>query len=219
MMYDTGHFQNLKKQLNDSHENVILRIHRANSWLNVANTCCNDDDQFYIFSWIAFNAIYGIPYGTIGSLGERKIFKDFFRLLLENDDNQIQGTLWEMFSSGAPRVLLNNKFVFYDFWRHEEGDKTYADWETQFTIAKKLVTQALLQKDTLTVLSSLFDRMYVLRNQLLHGSATYQSTLNREQLITSRRILETMLPLFMTIMLKNPHIDWGEISYKPQNQP
>lgn len=214
-MYDTDHFQKLKKALDSRHENIILRIHRANSWLHAANTCYEDDDQFYIFSWIAFNALYGKVYDS--SLGEKHFVKDFFRLLLHNDDNQIQGTLWEMFTNGAPRVLLSNKFVFPAYWRYKSGDERYADWETKFTIDKKLVHQALLQKDTLTVLSSLFDRMYVLRNQMLHGSATYKSDLNREQIITSRRILEMMLPLFMEIILKNPHMNWGEISYKPQN--
>ena len=59
----------------------------------------------------------------------------------------------------------------------------------------------------------IFDRLYVLRNQLLHGAATWNSGVNREQVRHGAAILGRLIPEVLEIMLVNHDADWGEIRY------
>mgnify|MGYP001439560312 FL=1 len=53
----------------------------------------------------------------------------------------------------------------------------------------------------------------MLRNQLIHGGATWGSSVNRQQVKDGARILEFLLPLFLEVMMGNPDEDWGNPSY------
>ena len=65
-------------------------------------------------------------------------------------------------------------------------------------------------QDTATVLFVLFDRLYTLRNQMVHGGATYNSSANREQLKDACKILGSILPVMLSIIQKNADKDWGK---------
>ena len=60
---------------------------------------------------------------------------------------------------------------------------------------------------------SVFDRLYVLRNQLVHGGATWNSSVNRDQVRDGTRILAFLVPLFIDLMMDNPDIAWGDPCY------
>jgi len=66
-----------------------------------------------------------------------------------------------------------------------------------------------MNKDTQTILSTLFDRMYVLRNQIMHGGATWSSSVNRSQVQDGANILAFAVPHFVDIMMDNPELTWG----------
>jgi hypothetical protein len=68
-------------------------------------------------------------------------------------------------------------------------------------------------KDTARVLAIVFDRLYVLRNQLVHGGATWNSGVNRQQVKDGAAILGTLLPLLLDLMITHPAQDHGEILY------
>lgn len=61
---------------------------------------------------------------------------------------------------------------------------------------------AVMQGDTATVLSVTFDRLYVLRDQLIHGGATWNSQVNRGQLRDWVAILTVLVPLVVGAMLE-----------------
>jgi len=63
------------------------------------------------------------------------------------------------------------------------------------------------------VLSFVFDRLYILRNQLIHGGATWNSAVNRSQVSDSAAILGFLMPVFIDIMMDNPDGDWGQPFY------
>lgn len=58
-----------------------------------------------------------------------------------------------------------------------------------------------------------FDRLYVLRNQIVHGGATYGSSINRAQLKDGCRILTDIIPVIVQIVLNNSNKDWGRPFY------
>ena len=71
----------------------------------------------------------------------------------------------------------------------------------------------MTQFDTGRILLVVFDRLYVLRNQLVHGGATWNSSINRAQVKDGAAVLGWLLPVFIDIMLENPDQDWGKPFY------
>ena len=194
-------------------ENFGLRIHRALSWLNRAELETDDDDASFIFYWISFNAIYSEDRSDKEIIAERARFQEFFKNIVEIDnDNVIYDAIWEKFSSSI-RVLLNNEFVFEPFWRNQNNVPGYEDWEEQFEKSKKRINHALSAKSTNVVLSTLFDRLYVLRNQLLHGGATWNGKVNRAQVKDGANIMAFLLPILIKLMMDNPDLNWGAPHY------
>ncbi|MCH8479468.1 MAG: hypothetical protein LAT56_16230 [Wenzhouxiangella sp.] len=55
-------------------------------------------------------------------------------------------------------------------------------WQERFQRVYRAANAALARRDTGTVLGVIFTRLYTLRNQLIHGGATWNSRVNREQL-------------------------------------
>ncbi len=192
-----------------------LRIHRALSWLMRAEKQEDDDDAAFIFYWVAFNALYGHQArDTHFSNGERNAFQEYFqKISLLDSEKQIYDELWRNFSASI-RILIQNKFVFQPFWNNYHGIAGYEDWELSFERARDLGHRALENEDTVQILSIIFDRLYVLRNQVFHGVSTWQSSVNRAQIKDATRILAFLLPLFVDLMMRNPDFPWGKPGYE-----
>ncbi|QJD18124.1 hypothetical protein HGN31_01520 [Paracoccus sanguinis] len=191
-----------------------LRVHRAISWIGRAEACEGDDDARFIFLWIAFNAAYADEraFQSVPQ-GERAAFLGYFdRLTALDSDRRIYKAVWQRFS-GPVRLLLENRYVFHPFWQHHNGIDGFADWEERFKASAKSFAQAFQSGDTARVLSFVFDRLYVLRNQLVHGGATWNSSINRAQVRDGAAILTFLLPIFADLMMENPNDDWGRPFY------
>lgn len=203
---------------------LTLRVHRALSWLLRAHREETDLDTRFIMLWIGFNAAYA---GDIeraledqeaagnrpGATNERERFESFFSTLvaLDNEGRLYKG-LWKRFPQEI-RILLDNRFVFSPFWKHHGGLPGGAGWETSFEAAKRTANAALASGNAPLVLSIVFDRLYVLRNQLLHGGATWNSAANRAQVRDGAAILGYLLPLFIDLMMDNPDEGWAMPMY------
>ena len=191
-----------------------LRVHRAISWIGRAEACSGDDDARYIFLWIAFNAAYADEHEfQVSSPGERIAFLEYFgRLVSLDKEKRIYNALWQRFP-GPIRVLLENRYVFNPFWQHHNGIEGFDDWETRFRSSSRAFVQAFQAGDTTRVLSFVFDRLYVLRNQLVHGGSTWNSSINRAQVRDGATILAFLMPIFVDLMMDNPDRDWGKPFY------
>ena len=82
-----------------------------------------------------------------------------------------------------------------------------------FETGKRAALHALMENDTAKVFSIVFNPLYVLRNQLVHGGATWSSCVNRQQVKDRATILGTRLPVVVDLMLAHPEADHGEILY------
>ena len=186
-----------------------LRIRRATSWLARAEQERDDPDAAFIFFWIAFNAAYA---GNIA--GERRAFKVYFGKILALRDGRV--IFSEMSSKFAEAIskFIPNQYVFPDFWTRDifqQADRQI--WETSLDRSISRFHQAIENDNIMDILEELFDRLYVLRNQLIHGGATWQGEVNRSQVLDGAAIMAFLVPHFIDLMLDNPTVDWGIPAY------
>ena len=209
-----------------------LRLTRAESWLRRGDAE-SDADAKYIFLWIAFNAAYAVK---SDDRSERDIHRNYFKDLIRLEG---RGQIYDLLSTDllTPPVLniMNNFYVFQGFWDNlPEPPINWQDWPTkkQFEGDRAYVENRLPNKhtpgsqrlqlrpntvitdeDVEGILCRLFDRLYVLRNQLMHGCATQDGTLNRRQVDAGAAVLRPLVYAFRCIMVDHPSEDWGGLSY------
>ena len=203
-----------QRRLRDDFERGFgLRVHRAISWLQGAERAADDGDLAFICYWIAFNAAYVQHADLHSEHAESEFFRWYFKKIVALDANEvIYDAIWQRFS-GSIRSLVDNRYVFAPFWRFQHGEAGVADWRRPFRAQRRAALRALGRQDTERVLEILFNRLYVLRNQLMHGGATWQSGVNRQQVRDGARIMAFLVPHFVDVMMDHPDEGWGEPPY------
>ncbi len=210
------------------------RMRRAWSWLERSKEAAhrreneaNEEEisgsyyEEFIFLWIAFNAAYGYDMPDEDA-SERKKFNNFLREIIKRDEKRtIYDILWNTYS-GPIRVLLNKKYAFKQFWEWVRGNHDES-WNRIFYYDRKGAERKLMNGDVHGVLSIVFDRLYVLRNQILHGGATFAKGWGRGHVKDGSRIMAALAPAIFAIMeediRKNPDCDvWGKVAYPRVNE-
>lgn len=202
--------KNLKSKTNLP-EPLNIRLHRAISWLKCAEENKENEDLRFLSQWIAFNACYAMDLTTENQKTEREKFRLFITTLISHDvEKRVFNLLWDKFS-GPVRLLIENQFVYRTFWDYHRGEAN--EWEMSFRRSITDANNALAAQHVPALLEIVLDRLYILRNQLMHGGATYNSSKNRSQLSDGSNIVGWLIPIIIDIMMNNPQEDWGEILY------
>lgn len=200
------------REVRDSQpEGLRVRLHRAISWMERAEQEADDLDARFLFLWIALNAAYAHEFGFEQS--ERDQARQFIGRLLQVDTaGRLHAVVFQQFT-GPIRTLIENKFVFEPFWRALREHDSSNRWEESFAQARRKALEALMNKQTDVVLSIVADRLYVLRNQIVHGGATWNSGANRAQVKDAAAILGTLMPVIVGLMMEHPEVEWGGVAY------
>lgn len=194
------------------HSNLSLRVHRSLSWLLRAEQS-EDLDGRFIFLWVAFNAAYATEIEEQYRTSEQSSFRSFLERLSDLDTSRhLEELTWTEFPKSI-RVLLSNRYVFQSFWDFHNDKITKEEWEGQFERAKLAAQAALGKQDTPTVLGIALSRIYTLRNQLIHGGATWNSSVNRDQLRDCVALMSKLVPAILKIMMDHPKSLWGDACY------
>lgn len=206
----------LRAVRDDLRKSHAVRLHRAISWLKCASQQRDNPDLRFVSLWVAFNACYANGEDVDKNLGERDAFRTFVGKLVKHDANRcIYDLLWEKFS-GPVKALIENRYVFQPFW---EGQRSLAQgngdaqWSQRFERHKKNALQYLAHARVTLLLAEVLDRLYVLRNQVMHGGATFGSRINRVQVRDGCNMLAMLMPVLVDIMLDAKDEDWGAIHY------
>jgi hypothetical protein len=198
------------------HPNLSLRVHRALSWLERAEQLGSEEDldgQFLVL-WIAFNAAYATDIDEKYRDSEQQTFRSFLEKLTQLDvaQKRFEQLVWTEFPKSI-RVLLDNKFVFADFWKAQNGSLPEEEFKRSFAAANRAAHAAVGKRDTVTVLSIVLSRIYTLRNQVIHGGATWGSSVNREQMRDCTNFMAKLVPLVIEVMMDHPEALWGDAVY------
>ncbi|QDJ13200.1 hypothetical protein CEP45_04760 [Mergibacter septicus] len=191
-------------------DNLNLRIHRALSWLKRAEELGEDKDLKFVCLWVSFNAAYAHEISDL-ELSEIQHFSLFLEKICQLDqDKRLYQAIWAKFSHSI-RILLDNHYVYQPFWNDYRQGKT--EWKEKFLAQKRVINTALANQETCKILSITFSRLYTLRNQIVHGGATWNGSVNRDQLRDAINLMQYFVPLVIDIMMDNPEELWGEPHY------
>ncbi len=78
---------------------------------------------------------------------------------------------------------------------------------------KDRIHWTLAHQDRAQLLSLIVRRIYTLRNQILHGGATWQSSANRDPLRDCTAFMQRLLPILIALMMDHPDSLWGDPYY------
>ncbi len=82
-------------------------------------------------------------------------------------------------------------------WDYHNQKPDIEEWQISFNRARDQSKSALANQKTADVLNIVMDRLYTLRNQLVHGGATWNGKVNRSQVRDGRNILPLWFPLLL----------------------
>ena len=189
----------------ESMKATLLRTGRANSWISYAEGEPARPDVVFVFLWIAFNALYGRPESLgVDRTSEGWYFDKYLDDVVSLDTHsrieRVLATQWRHVEG-----ILYNPFVSGAFWsRYRE--RGYFD-EGRFVIETR---QELAGAGTAGKLKLVLDRMYVLRNQVFHGSTTSiaRGTTGRQQVVQGSSIMRHLVPLLSLLTMENCEHGW-----------
>ena len=190
-----------------------LRLRRAISWVERAEREQADFDAAFVFYWIAFNAVYAEDHPEGYEKSEAEARNRFLQRVVELDSShRITPIIWDRLARPI-RELIHNQYVFQPFWKHQNLVPGNEDWSGWFERSKEIAANALERRDTVSVLRILFDRLYVLRNQIIHGGATWKGSVNRKQVQDGALIMAFLVPSFVNLVMDNAEVAWGPPHY------
>lgn len=214
-------YESLKTQLRSHRDDFShvhsTRLHRSLSWLKAAAEQIESDnlDQAFINLWISFSACFYME-------GDTPIAPFIEKLIALDEEYKIYDCLWNEYSVSV-KALIKNPYVFENFWQAQRTQRAAKDtnegsglseaWRASFDRSSVEALNYLSRKKVAPLFSIVLDRLYVLRNQVLQGGATYQSRVNREQVTDGVNLLASIMPIIIGIMLASADQDWGEIAY------
>ena len=201
---------------------VWLRVHRAISWVARAELESvkepADSDMAFVFQWIAFNAAYAVddPYADPVSMPVR--FKAFIQKAVDADKRD--GIRNFVFSNEEMiDAIVDNRYLFNPFWEYQNRIPGSEAWQSRLAAGSRNVRRYFREGAVVEILVTLFTRLYVLRNQLVHGGATWNSQVNRVQVENAAGIMGFIIPVFINLMMDNPEAFGGSPYYPVVGDP
>lgn len=217
-----------KNKIPDKFDPLRLRVYRAISWAKHAQQIIGDVDARFIFFWIGFNALYSrdlkaVAVGQNNTTTLREIKKYLGDLMPLNRD-LIHSIFWKGAVFNAGLSLMEDEYLYKPFWDSQstrsENSEWRTDWDNERTEFIEAVILNEMQKRKIPEIltKTIFSRLCVLRNQVMHGSATRRSRYNRKALGHGVKVLEKTLPIFIELMIKKPSKKWGTPYYPPDGK-
>ncbi|MCX5658366.1 MAG: HEPN domain-containing protein [Planctomycetota bacterium] len=206
-------FKAICKSTDNAHQNWQIRVHRALSWYKRAVEFPPEHAEArFLYLWIAFNSLYSRwdPQKNAPA-HDHDARSDFVRRLVDADPN---GVLPAALNQHRPLVkkILGNAFISPIFWRNPHNSKAHG----HATEDANYLEKNYREHNHLKLLGQTFDRLYVLRGQIVHGASSGGSSLNRTTLRHCQVLLEQVMPVVLHVAIEHGcHDDWPELCYPP----
>lgn len=179
-------------------QSLADRVRRSISWLRRVVRVSHDDvPSRFVELWIALNALYGHPIYLKGSYAtEEKSYRRFMENLVSLDLSEKQLSANMKRIEESVKDLVENKYLWQEFW---QGDQAGLDKKRQKET--QTLEVAIQRNDVATFFTCAMKRLMILRNQLVHGSSSENTTRNEDALKPGLLILEGMIPVFLRLLI------------------
>jgi len=171
----------------------------------------------FIFLYIAFNCMYGRRQYEGDETQIADDLDSFFTRILtmrEKDAQKSDALLKDALKACQQdaAVLIRDRFLVNRYWR---GNHPPATLQARLNKEAVAALEALADGDYRKFLSPVFHRIAVLRNQVMHGCATYgPRSYGRVSLGKALRVLRVLVPAFYQLMRQYGHdMAWDPIPY------
>ena len=144
---------------------------------------------------------------------EQTVQHYFSRILALEHGRTIHRAVWQRFPNPI-KAFVANQYVYWRFWEFQDEVDGAGDWVDRLEWDVKRVDGAIARQrtnETSAVLKVLFSRLYVLRNQLLHGGATWNSSVTRPRGDGRDHVLPGTHLRY--VMLRNPDAGLGQSNF------
>lgn len=198
---------------------IIDRVRRSISWLRrTAELSDEDRPPRFVDLWIALNALYGQPpYAKEYKSGDKEDFGEFVQRLTElrSGKSQLSHLIGKKQFQVQARELIRSRYLWNEWWGKEQDKYRERSRNGLLRFEKSLGNS-----DAVTCLSCLFERLLVLRNQIIHGSSSASTRKSRDALYPAILLLEEILPEFIRLMVHEWHgTDWPPVPYPGKETP
>ena len=177
------------------------RLVRTDSWLDRATEARNstDLDGRFIFYWIAFNSLYWQRDGR-----DIEDWKTFLTRIAQLAEDQLTASLDDLKEQTG--CLVESEFLYEEYW------------EVGFTdnLTDQISRESKNNRRSPSLsgyLHNLFSRLYLLRNQVFHGSSKDGSGANRGTIEPAVAVLAALVPIFRDVVASHTDEDWGLIPF------
>ena len=207
-------YTELKKYYDSKSNNMSfdfkLRVYRAISWGQASENEERKDERI-IKLWISFNALYGSGFTEFSEV------RTFLESVNNVDKNkELKKALID--KSQTIKNFISIPELYPIYWRDEKETRDERVKNANAYVGRnwdKYMEFIKTGEDADKILYTLFELIYLLRNQIFHGSASYNSLDNQATKQNCIEILEIFIPIIIEIMIDNPDNNWHEVKYKP----
>ena len=198
-----------------SGHSTVVRFHRACSWIQQAEQGqdVKDLDHVLLSQWIAFNALYGQwDAEKREPRPDRASWRKFTDRMLRLDN---QNSIIDALVDNKPLVITiyEDEYLCDHFWEDPSDRQATRSRQAKFKARSWYV-----ENNWTRILDDLLERIYLLRCQLVHGAATYNSSLNRIAIRRCSQMMDHLLTSFLLVWIHDgADKNWGEMCYPPMN--
>ena len=195
-------------------QSLADRIRRSLSWLERAAAAPRrDKPPRFVDLWIALNALYGVKPDP--SSDERRSFRNFIRKL-NRIDSRCKFLVPSMSQGHVQNLsfkLVDNPYLWREFWQ-KNVRKLRENRITDLKIARA----SFREQDAVMLYTCVFERLYILRNQIFHGSSSATTKKSEDALKPAILFLEETIPIFIRVMMNcGSGKDWPSLPFPGRN--
>jgi hypothetical protein len=198
-------------------QSITDRVRRSLSWLRRAAELSDEDrPPRFVDLWIALNALYGQPRYTTKP-NEREDFAEYVQKLAElpSGTSRLSQVVSRKHFQVRTRDLIQNRYLWNEWWGKELDKYRERSGEGLVQFEK-----ALRNGNTTTLLVCLFERLQILRNQIVHGGSSASTRKSRDAIYPAILLLEEILPEFIRLVIREGQgTDWPPIPFPGKGTP
>ena len=203
-------------------KDFTVRMGRVETWLDRADRArkSGDPDVAFVLYWITFNAAYARdPSSKSNNL---HAIQQYFGDLVKVDRQNTVGQAIRDECRDRIETLVEIEYLIDSYWEYANtpyrAKSPTNDWTKILNDDRQSIRDAFRSdscENTRQILQIVFERLYVLRNQLMHGGAQFDSYYNRDSVWDGVHIMERLVPIFLRIMRANQDQEWGRPFFRP----